>query len=66
MVVGVTPLDWLVVGSVCVLKDVAEVVDALFGCRDFETGTVVENRLEDVTYIFILKDLDALLDDLRI
>ena len=41
-------------------------MDALFGCSDFETGTVVENRLEDVTYIFILKDLDALLDDLRI
>ena len=41
-------------------------MDAVFGCSDFETGTVVENRLEEVTYISILKDLDALVDNLRI
>ena len=46
--------------------DVAEVVDRLVGCGDFEIGAVVENRLEDVTYVSILKNLDSLVDNLRI
>lgn len=66
MVVGVTPMDWLGLGSGSVLTDVTEVVDALVGCGDFEIGAVLDNRLEDVTYISILKDLDALVDNLNI
>ena len=44
----------------------SEVVDTLVGCGDFEIGAVLDNRLEDVTYISILKDLDALVDNLKI
>ena len=46
--------------------DVAEVVDRLVGCGDFEIGVVLDNRLEDVTSISMLKDLDDLVDNLKI
>ena len=42
MVVGVTPLDWLGLGSVCVLKEVAEVVDTLVGLMSIEVRVVLK------------------------
>ena len=64
--VGVFLSVTAIVVGISVLKDVAEVVDTLVGCGDFEIGAVLDNRLEDVTYISILKDLDALVDNLKI